>query len=49
MSDTLDQIRAREWFYRYELPGGVTTRTYHGGTLDAIHETRWNMLRAGCR
>jgi hypothetical protein len=45
MSDLLDRIHSREWFYTYELPGGGRTRTYHGGELDAIHETRWDMLR----
>jgi tRNA (mo5U34)-methyltransferase len=45
MSQTLDKIRKREWFYTFELPGGEKTRTYHDGGLDAIHETRWNMLR----
>lgn len=46
MSDLLERIQAREWFYAYELPGGGTTRTYHGGELDAIHNTRWDMLHA---
>ena len=45
MSQNLEQIRSREWFYTFELPGGEKTRTYHGGSLDAIHETRWTMLR----
>lgn len=46
MTDLLERIHAREWFYAYELPGGGYTRTYHGGELDAIHNTRWDMLRA---
>ena len=45
MSELLDRIHSREWFYTYELPDGGHTRTYHGGELDAIHETRWDMLR----
>jgi hypothetical protein len=45
MSQVLEKIRSREWFYTFELPDGGTTQTYHGGTLDSIHETRWNMLR----
>lgn len=45
MPDLFDQIHAREWFYTYEFPGGERTRTYHGGTLDAIHNTRWAMLK----
>lgn len=44
MSEVLDQIHSREWFYTFELPDGQTTRSYHDGTLDAIHETRWAML-----
>ena len=47
MSDILDQINAREWFYSYQLPDGSYTRTYHQGELDAIHNTRWEMLH-GC-
>jgi len=41
----LDQVRAREWFYDFELPDGSHTTTYHGGELDAIHDTRWRMLQ----
>jgi len=44
MSDLLDQMRSREWFYRFVLPDGTATPTYHGGKLDAIHDTRWRML-----
>ena len=44
MSELLEQIRSREWFYAYELPDGSTTPTYHQGELDAIHETRWQMV-----
>jgi ubiquinone/menaquinone biosynthesis C-methylase UbiE len=44
MPDILDQIHAREWFYTFELPDGSRTRTYHQGELDAIHDTRWEML-----
>jgi tRNA (mo5U34)-methyltransferase len=46
MSDLLEQIDAREWFYAFDLPDGERTRTYHGGALDAIHDTRWAMLKA---
>ena len=45
MSDILDQIHAREWFYTFELPDGSRTRTYHHGELDAIHDTCWEMLQ----
>ncbi len=44
MSELLDQILAREWFYAYQLPDGSTTPTYHHGELNAIHETRWEMV-----
>ena len=44
MPSLLDQVHAREWFYRFELPDGSYTATYHDGNLDAIHETRWRML-----
>ncbi len=44
MSTLLEQIRAREWFYAYELPDGTRAPTYHGGELDAVHDTRWSMV-----
>lgn len=44
MSELLEQVNQREWFYSFELPDGSTTRTYHEGELDAIHNTRWRML-----
>jgi len=44
MSDLLELMRSREWFYRFELPDGTTTPTYRDGELDAIHDTRWRML-----
>ena len=44
MSDMLAEVMSREWFYRFDLPGGRATTTWHGGELDAIHDTRWNML-----
>ncbi len=46
MSDILERIHAREWFYTFELPDGSRTRTYHQGELDAIHDTRWRMLES---
>ena len=42
--DLIKQAHARDWFYSYELPDGTNTSTYHHGELDAIHETRWEML-----
>jgi ubiquinone/menaquinone biosynthesis C-methylase UbiE len=44
MSDPIEQILSREWFYRFELPDGRSTPTYHGGELDSIHDTRWQMV-----
>jgi hypothetical protein len=44
MSDLLQKVHEREWFYTFDLPDGTTTRTYHGGELDEIHTTRWRML-----
>ncbi len=44
MSDLLEQVRERQWFYTFELPDGSVTPTYHDGELDAIHHTRWRML-----
>ncbi len=35
---------AKSWFYRYQLPSGVEVPTTHNGALDAIHETRLQML-----
>ncbi len=46
MTDLLERVHSREWFYRFELPDGTATATYHGGGLDQIHETRWNMLES---
>lgn len=44
MSSTLDKVRAREWFYAYELPDGSTAPTYHGFDIQPIHDTRWSMI-----
>jgi hypothetical protein len=45
MSSLIEQARSREWFYAYELPDGSRTPTYHGTGIQAIHDTRWRMLR----
>lgn len=44
MSKLIAQAQAREWFYSYELPDGSVTPTYHGVDIQAIHDTRWNMM-----
>ncbi len=46
MSTLMEQAHAREWFYSYALPDGTTTPSYHGGEIQAIHDTRWQMLEA---
>ena len=45
MSSLIEQAHAREWFYAYQLPDGSVTPTYHGIDIQAIHDTRWRMLR----
>ena len=40
----LYEVITREWFYAYELPDGSVTPTYHGVDIQAIHDTRWQML-----
>ena len=44
MSTLIEQAQAREWFYAYELPDGSVTPTYHGIDIQAIHDTRWQMI-----
>jgi len=46
MSTLIEQAHSREWFYAYDLPDGSTTPTYHIGDIKAIHDTRWQMLKA---
>jgi tRNA (mo5U34)-methyltransferase len=36
----------REWFYPLTLPSGAALPSTHGGTLDAIHATRLQMMNA---
>lgn len=44
MSSLIEQAHARQWFYSYGLPDGSTTPTYAGDDIQAIHNTRWQML-----
>jgi len=44
MSNLIEQVHSRDWFYAYELPDGTTAPTYHGFDIQPIHETRWRML-----
>ncbi len=46
MSSDLDKIKQREWFYSFDLPDGSTSKSYGTGELDAIHDTRSQMLDA---
>lgn len=45
MSSLIEQAKSREWFYAYALPDGSVTPTYHGIDIQAIHDTRWRMVR----
>jgi tRNA (mo5U34)-methyltransferase len=45
MPTLIEQVHSREWFYSYELPDGSTTVTYHDTNIQAIHDTRWQMLQ----
>ena len=44
MSNLIEQVHSREWFYAYQLPDGSTAPTYHGFDIQPIHDTRWRML-----
>ena len=40
----LEQVRARRWFYEFELPDGTCTRTDLPPGIGSIHTTRREML-----
>lgn len=44
MTELERKIMAKDWFYRFELPGGKVTPTYDDGALDSVHATRLSML-----
>jgi len=48
MSETalLERVRARQWFYEFELPDGTRTRSALPAGVEAIHTTRLAMLDA---
>jgi hypothetical protein len=46
MSTLIEQAHSRDWFYAYELPDGTTAPTYHGIDIQAIHDTRWQMVKS---
>ena len=48
MNEELEQqVLAKTWFYRFDLPGGGRTRSYDDGALDEVHSTRLAMLDIG--
>lgn len=44
MTDLIDQMKNRDWFYAFDLPDGGTTPNYAGEDVLQIHNTRWRML-----
>ena len=38
-------IDQRDWFYRFELPDGSTTRSYLPESAEQVHDTRLRMMR----
>jgi len=46
MTTDLEKIKQREWFYSFNLPDGSSSKSYGNGELDAIHDTRRQMLDA---
>jgi SAM-dependent methyltransferase len=43
-SALLDRVRARRWFYEFDLPDGTATQSYLPPGVAAIHTTRLAML-----
>lgn len=46
-SDVLNAIRARRWFYEFDLPDGTRTASYLPPGVEKIHSTRLDMLWRG--
>lgn len=46
---TEHELLAKTWFYRFPLPSGAVTPSYHDGALDAVHTTRVDMLARALR
>jgi tRNA (mo5U34)-methyltransferase len=40
----LEQVRARDWFYEFELPDGTRTRSHLPAGVEKIHETRLALM-----
>lgn len=47
LSQTLAQIRARRWFYEFDLPDGTKTASYLPLGVEKVHSTRLEMLWRG--
>jgi len=46
---TETELLAKTWFYRFLLPSGAVTRSYHDGALEAVHTTRLAMMAHAMR
>lgn len=46
---TEQELLAKTWFYRFPLPSGAVTNSYHDGSLDAVHSTRVDMMARALR
>lgn len=44
MDDKLEKIKARNWFYRFNLPDGTQTSCYLPSEVELIHPTRLKMM-----
>ena len=44
MTDTLQQILNRKWFYQFQLPNGEKTQSYLPDDAQAVHTTRLEMM-----
>jgi tRNA (mo5U34)-methyltransferase len=42
----LERVRARDWFYEFELPDGTRTRSHLPPGVEKIHTTRLQMMEA---
>ncbi len=44
MTDTLEKITNRKWFYQFELPNGQETQSYLPDDAQLVHTTRLEMM-----
>ena len=44
MSDTIEKITNRKWFYQFELPNGQKTQSYLPDDAQLVHTTRLEMM-----